>query len=329
MGVRGPRRVGGQTVSGGDTLDDGFANYDNSVGTLSVVGSYPANGYGLHDMAGNAFEACWDWYDKDWYSNPVATGKDTPGPQSGVDGFKGTLRIVRGGSYRKALKFSEVSYRGNFNKTWKNYAISFRLALPKLVVGSSHGLSIQVSPLHSGTVSGVGSYSAGVNASIVAKAASGFVFAGWEGDLNDLNAEASIRMDGAKELTATFVPSPSLLDDDADGLTNAEEIGYGRYEVIHSQLTWDNAASDAEARGGHLATLVNEAEVGAILEVLGGTWPTETVWLGGFSPAGKEWVWTTGEAWSYTNWEGNPSAISSKDRYLRVGSTGTWDTRRV
>jgi formylglycine-generating enzyme required for sulfatase activity len=309
----------------GDTLDDGLANYDNSVGTLSVVGSYPANGYGLHDMAGNAFEACWDWYYKDWYSNPDAAGKDTHGPKSGIDGFEGTLRIVRGGSYRKALKFSEVSYRGNFNKTWRNYAISFRLALPKLVVGSAHGLSIHVSPLHSGTVSGAGSYSAGVNASIVAKAASGFVFTGWKGDLDDLNAEASIRMDGSKELTATFIPGPSLLDDDADGLTNAEEIGYGRYEVIHSQLTWDNAVSDAEAHGGHLATLVDDAEVKAVLEVLGGTWPIEPVWLAGFSPAGQEWVWTTGETWSYTNWEGNPTAISSKDRYLRVGSTGTWD----
>ncbi len=315
----------GKLYPSGDTLNDGLANYDNSVGTLSVVGSYPANGYGLHDMAGNAFEACWDWYDNDWYSNPAATGKDTYGPQSGVDGFEGTLRIVRGGSYRKALKFTEVSYRGNFNKTWKNYVISFRLALPKLVVGSSHDLSIQVSPPHAGTVGGVGSYSAGVNVPIVAKAALGFVFVGWKGDLDDLNAESSIRMDGAKELIANFIPGPSLLDDDGDGLTNAEEIGYGRYEVIHSPLTWDAASSDAEARGGHMATLVNEVEVGAVLEVLGGAWPAEPIWIAGVSSSNKDWVWTTGETWSYTNWDGNPPAISSTDRFLRLGATGLWE----
>jgi formylglycine-generating enzyme required for sulfatase activity len=45
-----------------NTLDDGFAY-------TSPVGSFPANGYGLFDMAGNV----WQWTD-DWYQDHGAIG---------------------------------------------------------------------------------------------------------------------------------------------------------------------------------------------------------------------------------------------------------------
>ena len=77
-------------------VDDGYA-------TCSAVGSYPANGYGLYDMAGNVYEWCADWWDPDYYSQSPA--KNPAGPDTG------SSRLLRGGAWRNGARALRVANR--------------------------------------------------------------------------------------------------------------------------------------------------------------------------------------------------------------------------
>jgi hypothetical protein len=90
-------------------------------------------------------------------------------------------------------------------------------------------------------------------------------------------------------------------DSDGDGLTDAYEVGKGRYQAIPGKFSWDAAIKDAENRGGHLATITSEAEWHALKDALGKV--PERYYIGGLEEkTNGVWSWITGEAWKFTKW---------------------------
>jgi formylglycine-generating enzyme required for sulfatase activity len=65
---------------------------------ISPVGSFPSNGYGLYDMAGDVPEWCWDWFSPPPYEtdSPYLGGTD---PRGGGSDMTENARILRGGAY--------------------------------------------------------------------------------------------------------------------------------------------------------------------------------------------------------------------------------------
>ena len=112
--------------------DSSLANFGNTTFLPSVVGKYPANGYGLYDMAGNVSEWCLDPWEADFYANspqenPFAGPKSRDKTIHNFETEKG-MRVVRGGSSRTDATTLQVAVRQRSDAEKATINIGFRCA---------------------------------------------------------------------------------------------------------------------------------------------------------------------------------------------------------
>ena len=101
---------GNQMQPGGKKMANIFQGHfpernaaEDGYPTTAPVKKFPANGYGLYDMAGNVWEWCADWYRNDFYTSR-ASDKVWTNPTGPADSFDPDepgvpKKVQRGGSF--------------------------------------------------------------------------------------------------------------------------------------------------------------------------------------------------------------------------------------
>ena len=137
----------GKKYPNGDTMTPKDAHYlhyltkDNDYATTTVA-RYAANGYGLYDMAGNAWEWCLDAYHEDFYDTFPKDGI-ADNPLSGANDVVWLIlltvewllknwrtatgkRVLRGTWSPNTARTLRVAARVRASGQWTNHAYGFR-----------------------------------------------------------------------------------------------------------------------------------------------------------------------------------------------------------
>jgi len=125
----------GKQYPWGDEISHDNANYNGTGGRdrwrgTAPVGSFPANGYGLYDMAGNVWEWCADEYASAYYKSSPKNNPTGPGTVVTFENDSFThvkhSRVLRGGSWYYNPRFLRCAYRYGYGPAHSFSNVGFR-----------------------------------------------------------------------------------------------------------------------------------------------------------------------------------------------------------
>ncbi|MGE5341224.1 MAG: formylglycine-generating enzyme family protein [Candidatus Omnitrophota bacterium] len=118
--ARGGNKSGNFFYCGSDTVDEVGFYESNSDDRTHPVGLLKPNELGIYDMSGNAWEWCWDFYDKDYYKkSPLENPR---GPSTG------DVRSYRGGGAGARSMWLRCNGRYSNPPGYKHWFVGFRVA---------------------------------------------------------------------------------------------------------------------------------------------------------------------------------------------------------
>jgi len=123
-----------KTFPWGDTAPGNRCNYSGYAGALLEtmpdfdgqgrgtiqVESLNTNYYGMYNIAGNVWEWCNDWYQRNYYD--VSPSENPLGPESGEE------KVIRGGAWNTSDIKLHCAFRDRYSPGIKQYDIGFRIA---------------------------------------------------------------------------------------------------------------------------------------------------------------------------------------------------------
>ena len=358
-------RAGTTTVySWGNSITTSDANYNNTIGQTTNVGSYRANPWGFFDMNGNIREWLADWHSA--YTDGSAL--DPVGPASGSE------KIIRGGSFGSTAAWLRSSNRHKANATYSSGHIGFRVGFRQITEPPTDLNSTAVLTIAENQP--VGSVIGEFNATDPEGGAITFYFVNGENnnslftlDTNgtlktattfdfEFNASTyTIGVEARDEYNATiegsflinltddrtedfdgdgltqaqeedqYSTSDLLADTDDDGLSDYEEVtAEHTYEIVTSgSISWLDAKMAAENLGGYLVTITSAEEQSKIQALISGR--SSSYWIGASDHETEgTFRWVTGEPFVYENWDANEPSNSGGQNYVQIyQSNYMWD----